>query len=169
MDSAIEESKSSRSKKDETYYAIRSFGQGIVVKKWGDAVNAGFLQKAPYGNAVKFATKSDAEKWLEHKPFPMTANGVVKSWAQKQHPLVRLCFFSIMVTIFFIGGFYFATKLEDYLQCRSNVQLASTSVCVALKKVSMTITDQFNKLIDIIFYEIIGAILVFSSWSVGLL
>lgn len=152
-----------------TYYAIRGAGGDVIVTSWGDAVNAGFTWKQGYGNAVKFSNKKDAEKWMKTKAFPEGTNGVVKSWITKQHPLIRLTCFSIMVTVIFIIGFKMAIKFEDYLGCRENIQLRGTSMCQALNKVTMALTDQFGKLIDIVFYEIIGAVMVFSSWSVGLI
>ena len=158
-----------RSKKDQKFYAIRGIGSGIICETWGEAVNNGFIQKAGYGNAVKFTTREDAEEFIKIKAFPMTMNNQVKGWIEKQHPLIRLCVFSIMVSFFFVMIFYLTIKLEDYLMCRENVQLASTNMCVSLKRLNIVISEQFNKLVDIVFYEIIGAILVFSSWMVGLI
>tara|TARA_R110002012_G_scaffold271858_1_gene457164 strand:- start:1599 stop:2075 length:477 start_codon:yes stop_codon:yes gene_type:complete len=151
------------------YYAVRDEKASLILDNWGDAVNHGFIQKQGHGNAVKFNTKKEAEKWVKHKAFPMTASSAVKSYIQKQHFLVRLAVFSLLATMSLSSGFYMLVKLENYLNCRNDVIIGSSSVCVSLRKVSITISGEFNKLIDIILYEVIGVVLIFSSWVVGLL
>ncbi len=150
------------------YYAVRNGTMTGVYEHWFQAVQAGFRQQEGYGNAVKCDTREQAEEFIKMKPFSSSPVGSVNGYIAKQHFLVRMMIFTISMNVLCFGAYKLALKAEVELGCNDLV-LSMLPMCKGLMNIRTQVTSNYEKLLNILFYQIVGGIFIASSWLAGLL
>lgn len=180
------------------FYVVRGGRNAGIYENWHDAVNAGWFQRQPYGNAVKVESVEDAEAFLAitrecnclcflcdcphtvisththsynslSKAFAQGAAGQVKSWVSRQHFVVQFTIFSVTSSI----TAWFLLELlqwyEGYLECADDIQRKLGPMCMNLNNLQLYVAANVNTLITFAFYEISVSITVLFAWLSGLL
>lgn len=150
------------------YYAVRNGITSGVYDTWAGAVNAGWYSQQGFGNAIKCSTEAEAWDFLKQEAFPTGRPAQVKSWIQKKPFLVRLMIFSLMTTILCIVSWNIVIYSEDTFGCR-NINIATTLMCKSFKVVKDHVINNFENLLNIFFCQVIGSILVASTYVAGIL
>ena len=154
------------------FYAIRGGDKHGIYTEWYEAVNAGWHQKAPRGNAVKVYSRSDAEKFMAVKAFPENHITIManegQSWVQRQHFLVKINILGIAMILSFGFVFNILLKVQDRIGCDQTYML-NHMTCVHLNKLKVSIQEYYGHMVDVIFYYIIQALSVFTFWLTGFL
>ena len=152
-------------------YAVRG-GEGHgLYDTYADALDAGWLQRQGYGNAVKFPARQRefAEQWLARSPLPNGRAASVQTWIQKQHFLVRLTLTSLIATISLAGLFHMLVYLDSYIGCDKSVVIATTPMCIGITNVKTFVTSKIVEITNLVFAQIVSGIGVFAMYLGGML
>jgi len=112
--------------------------------------------------------QEQAQEFIGANAFPTNQVGNISQYISKQHFLVRFTLFSTIATSLCFLAYYIATELETKFQC-NNLNYSILPMCKMLIQVRMAVSANYEKFLNIIFYQIMGGILVISSWFSGLL
>ena len=156
--------------REEKVYAIRGgVGHGVY-DSFSDALDAGWYQKQPYGNACAFSAeeRTKAEIWIEtRKPFPENKAGLFAKEMRQQHIFVRILALGIVTTIFMLVIVKISYWVHDTLDCR-NYPANITPPCTYANKLIALVSEK-----QVHIYNLIGAELLiciglaytyFASW-----
>ena len=151
-----------------SWYAVRMPGkEPVVTESWGDALNAGFSQCQGFGNAAKFSTKEEAERFLKQRAFPHGKAGEIQSWIQRQHFVIRITCFGVMSSTVLCIGYHTMIKMGEYMKCDYSLSSASGPVCIGIREVQLFQQKKMGELATFFFAEIIVAMLCFCSYMCG--
>ena len=76
--------------------------------------------------------------------------------------------FAISMNVLCFGAYKIALKAEVELGCNDLV-LSMVPMCKALINIRTQVTSNYEKLLNILSYQILGGIFIASSWLAGLL
>jgi len=156
--------------RDDKLYAIRGgLGHGVY-ENFSDALDAGWYQKQPYGNACTFSQdeRTKAEVWINNRrPFPENRAGLFAKDMRQQHIFVRILALCIITTIFMLVLNKIAYFVQDKLDCLHYPSSITPPCIYANKLIAFVAEKQVN------IYNLIGAELLicigltytyFASW-----
>ena len=135
-------------------YAIRG-GQGHgVYDKFYKAIDAGWYQKQPYGNAATFSEEEEdeARAWIDRRePFPEGRLRLLESNLKQQHIFVKLLMLTFITTIFAVYLTRLAYFAHDKMDC-PKFPASGSPPCIYAHKVIAYVNEYQSR-----FFEFVGA------------
>ena len=138
-------------------YAIRGGKGHGVYDKFYKAIDAGWYQKQPYGNAATFSPeeKDEAHAWISGRtPFPEGHVNVMKSMLKEQNIFVRIVLMTIFVTFVAMICIQATYYLHDKLECKTFPASAS-SPCIWPLHLLTAVSENLNDFYRVAMGEVI--------------
>ena len=141
-------------------YAIRGGHGHGVYEKFYEAIDAGWYQKQPYGNAAAFSLeeREEAHAWIDGRtPFPEGQLNAMKSKVKEQHIFVRIMLLSIFTTLMSSIIVKAAYLLHDNMDCKHFPASGSVPCIWSLKLITLA-NERQNEVFKFIGTQLIALV-----------
>ena len=135
-------------------YAIRGGHGHGVYDKFCKAIDAGWYQKQPYGNAVTFSEEEqdEARAWIDgREPFPEGRLRSLESNVKEIHIFVKLLLLTLITTIFAVYLTELAYFVHDKMDC-PKFPASGSPPCIYAHKIIAYVNEYQSR-----FFEFVGA------------
>jgi len=142
-------------------YAVRGGMSPGLYDSWPEAVDAGWHDRAPYGNAVTFPTdqREKAEQWIVSRPRANGNMGRFQERVRQQHIFVRILFVLLLGTLMCVAIWKVSVYAHNMFECDSTFN-ASNPICVGTGKLKYTVQSNMAHLQSLVMVEV-TALVVF--------